>query len=149
MYDVWCWCCVCGELLDFVVDLMLLVVIFDDVDFDYCDGFWVFDDFFLIELCVSFGEGMMFFVDVVEWEVLFKLEYVFFFGLFKDCGVMMMFLFVFEFGVECVVEDFLGNVGVVVVIYVVCVGIDVEIYVFVLVKFLKVCVIECVGVKLV
>lgn len=48
-------------------------------------------------------------------------------GFFKDCGMVMVVVKVKEEGVEVVICVFIGNIFVVVVVYVICVGLKVYI----------------------
>ncbi|PGF14280.1 threonine synthase [Natrinema sp. CBA1119] len=123
------WRCRCGHALDFAE---LPLPAGDRPTFRELEtrrGLWAFEEFIPIERHTSFGEGFTPLVDVPEFGVECKLEYVFPTGSFKDRGATTIVSRAVELGVDTVVDDSSGNAGSAIATYAARAGIDAEIYV--------------------
>lgn len=108
-------------------------------------GLWAFSGFLPIDPEVTLGEGFTPLVDAPEWNVEFKLEYVFPTSSFKDRGATTTLSRAAELGVSRVLEDSSGNAGAAIATYAARAGIDAEIYVPASAKASKLAAIERAG----
>lgn len=108
-----------------IVLLMVIYQLWLGVIVVYCDWLLVGDDWILVILF----EGGIFFIVVINFfkqmgcMIYFKVEGFNFIGFFKDCGMMMVVIDVFVYGQWVVLCVLIGNILVLVVVYVVWVGI--------------------------
>jgi threonine synthase len=132
------WRCTCGAPLDFAAPPLPD----GPPEVDAREGLWAFSAFLPVDQRVTLGEGFTPLVDAPDWDVQFKLEYVFPTGSFKDRGATTTLSRAAELGVDRVVEDSSGNAGAAIATYAARAGIDASIYVPASVKASKLRAIE-------
>jgi threonine synthase len=123
------WRCNCGGPLELAATPLPSGGPPEPGDLERDRGLWAFDAFLPVERRVSLGEGWTPLVDAPDWGVLFKMEYVFPTGSFKDRGATTTLSRAAGLGVDHVVEDSSGNAGAAVATYAARGGVDATIYV--------------------
>ncbi|MFA9426037.1 threonine synthase [Natronorubrum sp. A-ect3] len=123
------WRCACGHALEFADRPRPQGEPLPLHRLDTSEGLWTFFEFLPIEKRVTFHEGFTPLVDAPEWDVQFKLEYVFPTGSFKDRGATTTLSRALELGVEKVIEDSSGNAGASIATYAARAGLEADIYV--------------------
>ncbi|MFB6296554.1 MAG: pyridoxal-phosphate dependent enzyme [Halobacteriales archaeon] len=123
------WRCTCGHPLEFAEMPGPEGPPPDPADIDRDRGLWAFGDFLPVEPRVTLGEGFTPVVEAPGWDAIFKLDYLFPSGSFKDRGAATTLSRAAALGVERVVEDSSGNAGAAIAQYAARAGIGAEIYV--------------------
>ncbi|MFB6095726.1 MAG: threonine synthase [Halodesulfurarchaeum sp.] len=126
------WRCECGHALDFGTqpDRELHPRAEnppEELDRDL--GMWAFEELLPVPRSVTLGEGFTPLVEAPDWDAVFKLEYVFPSGSFKDRGATTTISRAAELGVDRVIEDSSGNAGAAIAQYAARAGIEARIYV--------------------
>jgi threonine synthase len=120
------WRCVCGHALDFA-DPPRPGGPPPSLDRDR--GLWAFEEVLPVGCGVTLGEGWTPLVDAPDWDVQFKLDYLFPTGSFKDRGAATTVSHALELGVDRLLEDSSGNAGHAIATYAARAGLAAEIYV--------------------
>ncbi len=118
------WRCSCGAALDFE-DRPVPADPPPTIDRD--DGIWAFEELLAVDQQVTLGEGWTPLVE--RGEAMYKLDWLFPTGSFKDRGAATTISHALSLGVDHVVEDSSGNAGVAIATYAARAGIDAEIFV--------------------
>ena len=142
------WRCACGGPLDFDTRPLPDGEPPPSTSLDRDRGLWAFDEFLPVGRRVTLGEGYTPLVETREWNVQFKLEYVFPSGSFKDRGGATILSRAVELGVDRVLEDSSGNAGAAIAQYAARAGVDATIYVPAEAKPAKLAAIERAGADL-
>ena len=123
------WRCDCGHPLEFDTTPRPEGPASDPGGLDRDRGLWAFEAFLPVERRVTLGEGFTPLVEAPERAAMFKLDYLFPSGSFKDRGATTTLSRAAELGVDRVLEDSSGNAGAAIAQYAARAGIEAEIYV--------------------